>query len=1320
MASGSSTKIETLNKENFDTWRIQARAVLIKNKLWSVVEKPLNLEKADEEKREKDLLAQSELVLLISPSELKQIKNCKTAHEIWTLLDFIYASKGPARKASLLKKLILSKMENGNIREHLNKFMDVVDKLQDMDICIHEDLLTVMMLYSLPPDYENFRVAIESRDTLPKPEELKVKILEESESRQFNNGSNTNTTNTKDEHEEETNFVKTCKFCKKKGHIISECRRLENKKKKEMNEEVPKTSHTVCMHSKSKSSDDEKNTWILDSGCTSHMSHNRNYFENLDKSNFQLLRLASQDATADITGKGQVTIMLDANVRGKSKIQEVILKNTLYVPTLSSNLLSISKATESGWTVLFTDKKATITHPEEGIILDAPKGKDGLYYLNPASCKYNNKDKCNLAEDTKIHKWHKCLGHMNEADMKLALKNETLIGLDFKSDEKLGDCEICIQAKIKRLPSKPNDTPRTTKRLEIVHSDVCGPMTQTLGGEKYFITFIDDYTRYSRVYCIKQKSDVLDKFKLYKAEMENFTGDKIISLQSDNGLEYCNQNFDNFLKEHGITKRLTAPYTPHQNGVAERKNRTLLEKARSMMIESKAPQSLWGEAIQTANYLSNRSVNKTISAHFGTVTTPYEKWVQRKPCIFHLRQFGIKAFILLKDGKEHNKFKSKAIPGMFAGYSDTSKAYRIWVPSKHKIIIAKDVRFTNKLYYTEKQNPISEITKSLKDNDKHYAEINFFDDDVESEYESVQENDEQESVQGNDNEEILIPDTDVNDTIIEINPTEEVNNEAPEQRVLRDRSCLRKPQRFDEFVLAATEEFNNYREPSTYREALESTDKEKWLGAMLSEINSLHENQTWDIVPLPKNRKALPCKWVFKVKTNPDGSVERYKARLVVKGFSQKPGVDYDKTFSPVVRLTTVRTLLAVAVKEKLSLCQFDVSTAFLNGNVEEEIYMKQPDGYSDGTNRVCRLKRSLYGLKQAPRCWNTSIHEFLVSSNFTQSTSDPCLYIRENGKSKVLIALYVDDGLVASTTEDDGKKFIKELQNRFKIVTKPASYFLGMEIERSDNGNITLSQKAYTKKVLEKYKMSECKPIKTPITKEAAKIENASDEKESSLIFPYRQAVGSLAYLMVGTRPDINFAVSCASRNFDNPSRADILAVKRILRYLKGTMNKSLVFGSSNNAHNKLICYSDADFSAAHSTSGILCLYYGPISWRSNKQKTIALSSTEAELVAASETAREIIWLQQMLEEITKTEKPPLLYIDNESTIKLAYNPPYEQHSRTKHIQRRYLYVRECVAAGILEVKQVTTEDQLADCFTKPLYAPRLEKLTKALGLSS
>ena len=400
-----------------------------------------------------------------------------------------------------------------------------------------------------------------------------------------------------------------------------------------------------------------------------------------------------------------------------------------------------------------------------------------------------------------------------------------------------------------------------------------------------------------------------------------------------------------------------------------------------------------------------------------------------------------------------------------------------------------------------------------------------------------------------------------------------------------------------------TAELTNEEQPTSFQEAVDSASKHMWVKAMQNEMEALQENHTWDIKNLPKNKRAIPCKWVYKMKTNADGSVERYKARLVIKGCSQRKGYDYDQTFSPVAKSGTIRSVLSIAANEGMLLRQFDVSTAFLYGNLEEEIYMEQPEGFNDGTGRVCRLNKSLYGLKQAPRCWNKRFGNFLIRLGFIVNEADPCLYIKENGSNKTILALYVDDGLVASTNQTELFSLMNSLESEFKITHKAASYFLGFEISHRKDGSIKVSQEGYARKILHRFGMSECKPVSTPIPKESIQSGKVSEnDSNQELHFPYRQAVGALMYLMTGTRPDIAYAVGVASRCLENPKPSDVVLVKRIFRYLKGTIDYGIIY-KHKFKKGILETFSDADLGGdeqtGRSTTGVVCIYAGgAVTW--------------------------------------------------------------------------------------------------------------------------
>lgn len=370
---------------------------------------------------------------------------------------------------------------------------------------------------------------------------------------------------------------------------------------------------------------------------------------------------------------------------------------------------------------------------------------------------------------------------------------------------------------------------------------------------------------------------------------------------------------------------------------------------------------------------------------------------------------------------------------------------------------------------------------------------------------------------------------------------------------------------------------SDVKKPKSVSDALTN---QEWVDAMKAEIDSLHDNSVWELVQLPEGRKPVGSKWVFKVKTNADGSIERCKAHLVAQGYSQKEGLDYDETFSPVVRSESVRSVIALASKNGLKLHQMDITTAFLNGDLEEEVYMKQPEGFlADGQEHlVCQLKKSIYGLKQSPRCWNQVLDAQLKLMGFKQSTSDPCIY---TSKTKLdglfILAVYVDDILLAGKSQQKLAQVKANLGKRFQLKDMgELHYFLGVSVQQRSH-EIWIGQPTYTQAVIKKFGMEHCKPANTPVTPGTKLLKGTQQSKIVDATL-YQSAVGSLLHLSGWTRPDIAFAVSHVARFCSSPTKEHWIAVKRILRYLKGTPNYGLTYSSNVDTDGPLTGYSDAD----------------------------------------------------------------------------------------------------------------------------------------------
>ena len=504
-------------------------------------------------------------------------------------------------------------------------------------------------------------------------------------------------------------------------------------------------------------------------------------------------------------------------------------------------------------------------------------------------------------------------------------------------------------------------------------------------------------------------------------------------------------------------------------------------------------------------------------------------------------------------------------------------------------------------------------------------------------------------------------------------------------------------------------------EPKTYGEAVKYAE---WRDAMASEITALEANHTWQLVSLPPGKQTVGCKWVYRIKYNPDGSIARHKARLVAKGYTQQEGIDYLDTFSPVAKITTVRVLLAIAAVKGWFLHQLDINNAFLHGDLVEEVYMDLPPGFDHSSkNTVCKLTKSLYGLKQASRQWNAKLTSALLSLGFHQSKSDYSLFLKGTSTDFIALLVYVDDVIIASSNLDAIQNVKQFLHSKFTIKDLGVlKYFLGLEVARSSKG-ISLSQRKYAIDLLDEANFLHCKPVSTPINP-AIKL-TASDSPGLPDPSVYRRLVGKLLYLTL-TRPDITYAVQQLSQFVHQPTELHLKAAHRLLRYIKQAPGQGLFFAAANSLH--LQGYSDSDWAGCEDTRRLVtgyCLFLGTslISWRSKKQATVSRSSSEAEYRALAVTACEVQWLFSLLSDFVVSISLPIsLYCDNQSAIYLTENPVF--HDRTKHIEIDCHFIREKVQAGLIKLLPVPTALQLADLFTKALGPTRFCFLSDSLGL--
>ena len=533
------------------------------------------------------------------------------------------------------------------------------------------------------------------------------------------------------------------------------------------------------------------------------------------------------------------------------------------------------------------------------------------------------------------------------------------------------------------------------------------------------------------------------------------------------------------------------------------------------------------------------------------------------------------------------------------------------------------------------------------------------------------------------------------------------------------------PKHFDDFYMNQVMcDVEDVAAPTSVKQAFASEDAEEWRHAMRTEMESLHKNKTWTLVDKPKDRKIVKNKWVFKVKRDANGEIQRYKARLVAKGFSQVAGVDYSETFAPVIRHSSLRVLFALAVQNDLRMEHLDVETAFLQGDLEEDIFMYQPEGFvQKGTEtKVCKLNKALYGLKQASRAWNLKVCEVLGNLGFERSQHDPCVFIRTTKKTFLVIVLYVDDFFLFHNSSSEAESVKRKLQEKFILKDLGAlSYALGMQLERTrgtdGSSYLRVNQKQYIVNLLEKYGMTSAKTAATPLELNF----KVSPDKPPINTVPYQELVGSLLYLSVCTRPDITYAVSYLSQFNVAHTQEHWQAAKRVLRYLKGTMDIGLTYSKCEAMNSRLIGFVDADWagdaSDRKSYSGfVFKIGDSVVSWESRKQKTIALSSTEAEYIAMSEGAKEALHLSALMGELGWPEHTVTIYGDNQSALKLSASEAF--HRRTKHVDVRLHHIRDLVKSKTLDFKYMPSKDMPADFLTKSLSSPKVKNCCKILGV--
>ncbi|KAJ9537516.1 hypothetical protein OSB04_030249 [Centaurea solstitialis] len=880
-----------------------------------------------------------------------------------------------------------------------------------------------------------------------------------------------------------------------------------------------------------------------------------------------------------------------------------------------------------------------------------------------------------VTEDT-TNLWHQRFGHLNHKSLHY-LSNKNLVeGLPWISDTDKA-CEVCNKGKQHREVIPKMVRWRATERLELVHTDVCGPITPiTASNKRYLLTFIDDYSRKTWVYFLSEKSEAFNMFLNFKSSIQNEMGMNIRCLRSDRGGEFTSDKFNKFCEKCGIKRQLTAAYTPQQNGVAERKNRTIMNMVRCLLIEKTMPKVFWAEAARWTVHILNRSPTSAVKEK-----TPQASWSGIKPSVDHFKVFGCIAHVHVPD-KNRTKLEDKSIKCVFVGLSEESKAYKMFNPVTRRVIISRDVKFEEDQSWDRGRS-----------SDEENEDMLVCDENIEDEAEK----------EPNPNAEVSVD--------AEAEPEKQSSEEDQAEPKTRSTRTRQTPAHLRDYVSGegmSEDEAEQYlvlftcdKDPTGYYEAAK---REEWRRAMDLEIEAIIKNETWELETLPAGQKKIPVKW----------------ARLVVKGYSQRHGIDYDEVFAPVARWDTIRMLLALAACKSWEVFQLDVKSAFLHGDLKEMMYVEQPEGYikAGEEHKAYRLKKALYGLKQAPRAWHSRIEEYFMRNGFKKCSHEHTLFVK-NGKEGdfLLVSLYVDDLIFTGTNLSLCEEFKISMKQEFDMTDLgKMKFFLGVEIQQMNEG-IFLCQKKYAREIVTRFGMENCNAVKNLIVPGTRM--SLEEEGEEIGATQYKQLIGSLMYL-TNTRSDIMYVVCFLSRFMAKPKKAHLLAAKRVLRYINGTLELGLFYKKGSNED--LQAYTDSDFAgdmdSARSTSGYVFLMgEAAVAWSSRKQSVVTLSTTEAEYVAAAACACQCIWMKTILESFGQTQnKCSVVFCDNSSSIKLSKNPVF--HGRTKHINVKFHFLRDLVKDGEIELVHCGSKDQIADIMTKPLKLDTYEQLRRMMGV--
>lgn len=1347
-----------LNNENYDTWKCDVKVLLIDKGCWKFIEgkaEPVDpkapRKEIDNYQLKKDR-AFTTLYYAVQTEFRPLLQECSDGKKAWEILQKQFEPKTRARVIQLLDIFFNIRYIPGEeIGIFIARIKTAVKKLNDAGHQLDPIFQGFQIIRHLPHEFNGIVQLIyrweDSDFTIDKiaeeliHEESRLKqmrsdkvsdhatafnILDKNKQFQANEKISNIKPNFRCTKQRQINEVGPCYRCNRYGHLISQCKVKPRRQ------------------FKSKNSKEEKDryNWVVDTGASTHFCNNRDLFLNFEEIDNIHVSLAEGKKDCTVYGKGTIKFAVKLN----NDLNWIEMDNVLYNPNLRRNLLSGARLEKAGANFVGSKGKIWVYNSNWQKLFFARR-IGGLYHLKP--WKYET-DKKNIENVYNIKSegldsstlWHRRFCHINFDYIYDTSKNQSVNGLP-KIGKPTEQCEVCVIAKTSRVSFKPLTYRRSKTPLQLVYLDVCGPLpVSSQGGGRYILSVIDDFSRFVTIYILKTKDEAFDVFKNYHKRMERLTKQELVCIRTDNGGEFCNNEFNAYLNQCGVKHEKTNAYTPEENSVCERYHRTILDGVKAMLKESKLEDKWWAEAAACFTHVWNRIGHKEKK-------TPFELFLKRKPTVSYFKVFGCKAYVGIPK-QNRNKLQMRTKEGVMLGYAFDTKGYRIWLPEENRLIETCNVKFNEQKIAVDS---ILDPKRTSRNVNRYKSESESDEDGFEHEISdsSIHEQEPDQVLESPGKEPVETTAQKVTDLKWIRKPKERPGGDRTDIYYYIDgvKDRFRSQNDIRKYCETRNIEFEDYRKffdfsprnmysgnvsfardegneetsdeaniaeimvPKSYEEAIKSKDSNKWKSAMEEEMKMMKDRKVWTLVDKPYNKKILGNRWVYTVKCNERNLITRYKARLVAQGFRQEKGEDFEDIYSPVVNFTIIRLFFAIFVGLlKWTHCIADINNAYLYAKLDEDLYMCQPKGFIEHKNKVCKLSKAIYGLRQSGRNWFIKLEEGLKRCGFEKLEWCNCAYKAQY----TVILIYVDDLVIFGETKEYIDCVIRNLRELFDLkVLGKTKLLLGIEFLEK-NGNLYIHQQTYIQHVYGRFKSFGIPITSLPITKGSllSKLDcpyNENEQEEMKHI-PYRSLLGCLAYIANRSRPDITYTVNLLSQFQENPGMKHWHAMLKLLGYVQNT--KHYKINLSNLKNLKIRGYSDANYATNRDdrvSLGGLIIYIDnvPITWRTCKQKSVSLSTMEAEFIALAEASKEMVWVKNIINDqrLDLHLQECELFCDNKAAIDFSRSPV--QNNRSKHIDVKFFFVRQLINDGVFTLRFVPSKHNKADILTKPIMKNEL-----------